>query len=110
LDTDYALLHVYRFRGAGSLINYDLKLGDSTVCRIRNNFKTTLKIKKEGLNVIWAKTETKKELPIDVVHGKQYYLRCGIGIGAFVGRPTLEFVDYNTGRQEFESFDAKHTE
>ena len=90
------------------MVGYDLHLGDSTICRVKNNFKTTLYIKKDGLNTLWAKTETKSEVPIDVKMGKTYYLRCGITMGAFVGRPKLELIDSRTGKAEFQSFKAKN--
>ena len=109
-DVEYALLHVYRYSGGGSMINYNLKLGDATLCRVKNNFKTTIKIKKEGLNRLTAKTESKTELPFDVVFGKEYFLRCSLKIGAFVGRPKLEFVSYQNGKVEFENFKAKRDE
>jgi len=108
LDVDYAILNVYRYSGTGALVGYDLHLGDSTICRVKNNFKTTLYIKKDGLNTLWAKTETKSEVPIDVKMGKTYYLRCGITMGAFVGRPKLELIDSRTGKAEFQSFKAKN--
>ena len=108
LDVDYAILNVYRYGGTGSLISYDLYLGDSVICRVQNNYKTTLHIKKDGLNTLWARTESKSEIPIDVKMGKTYYLRCGITMGAFVGRPSLELIDSKTGKTEFESFNAKN--
>ncbi|MEO6819539.1 MAG: hypothetical protein ABI266_08675 [Ginsengibacter sp.] len=107
-DVDYAVLNIYRYGGNGAFISYDLYLGDSVICRVKNNFKTTLHIKKDGLNTLWAKTESKSEIPIDFKMGKNYYLRCGIMMGAFVGRPKLELVDIKTGKSEFESFKAKN--
>lgn len=107
-DVDYVVLNVYRYGGTGSLVNYDLYLGDSIICRIKNNYKTTLHLKKEGLNTLWAKTEAKSEVPVDLKFGKQYYLRCGVTMGAFVGRPELELIDIKTGKVEFESFKAKN--
>lgn len=108
LDVDYAILNVYRYGGPGSLVGYDLFLGDTVICRVKNNFKATLHIKKDGLNTLWAKTEAKAEVPVNVKLGKTYYLRCGIGMGAFVGRPKLELVDRKTGKVEFESLNAKN--
>jgi len=108
LDVDYAILNVYRYSGAGALVSYDLYLGDSVICRVKNNFKTTIHIKKDGLNSLWARTEAKSEVPIDVKMGKTYYLRCGITMGAFVGHPKLELIDSKTGKSEFESFKAKN--
>jgi hypothetical protein len=107
-DVDYAILNVYRYSGAGALVSYDLYLGDSIICRVKNNFKTTLYIKKDGLNTLWAKTEAKSEVPIDITMGKTYYLRCGITMGAFVGQPKLELIDSKTGKAEFASFKAKN--
>ncbi|MFV0268377.1 MAG: hypothetical protein ACK5HT_14715 [Draconibacterium sp.] len=108
LDIDYAILNVYRFSGVGPLIGYDLYLGDSVICRVKNNYKTTIHIDKGGLNTLWAKTESKSEVPIDVQPGKTYYLRCSLKMGAFVGRPKLELIDSKTGKVEFESFKAKN--
>ncbi len=108
LDIDYAILNVYRFSGVGPLVGYDLYLGDSVICRVKNNYKTTIHIDKDGLNTLWAKTESKSEVPIDVQPGKTYYLRCSLKMGAFVGRPKLELIDAKTGRAEFESFKAKN--
>lgn len=108
LDVDYAILNVYRYPGPGSLIGYNLYLGDSVICRVKNNFKTTLHIEKEGLNTLRAKTESKVEVHVNIKYGKTYYVRCGMKMGAFVGRPTINLVDYRTGRTEFESFEAKN--
>lgn len=107
-DVDYAILHVYRYSGAGAFVGYDLFLGDTVICRVKNNFKTTIKVKKDGLNTLWARTEAKSEVPIDIKIGKEYYLRCGITMGLMVGRPSLELVDRKTGKAEFESFKAKN--
>jgi hypothetical protein len=108
LDVDYAILNVYRYSGTGPLISYDLYLGDSIICRVKNNFKMTLHINKDGLNTLWARTEAKSEVPIDVKMGKIYYLRCGVTMGAFVGHPKLELIDPKIGKAEFESFKAKN--
>ncbi|MFD1631562.1 hypothetical protein [Pseudopedobacter beijingensis] len=110
LNVDYAILNIYRHKGMGAWVGYDLYLGDSVICRVKNNFKITLHIKKDGLNTLWTKTEAKTEVPVDLVYGKQYYLRCGINMGAFVGRPTLELVDYRTGKSEFELIKPKNNE
>lgn len=106
LNVDYALLHVYRHRGASALVNYDLHLGDTVICRVRNNWKETIKIKKDGYNSLWAKTESKAEIPINIKFGSEYYIRCSVGMGVLVGRPKLVLVDNQTGRIEFQSIEA----
>jgi len=103
----YALLHVYRTGGAGALISFDLHLGDTVICRVSNNSKATVKIDKDGLNTLWARTETKTELPIDIQFGKEYYIRCHLVMGAFVGRPRLEIVDNQIGKNEFQAVAQK---
>lgn len=108
LDVDYAVLYVYRYGGYGSAVSYDLYLGDSVICRVSNNFKKEIHLKKDGMNSLWAQTESKKEIPINMKYGHQYYLRCGIETGVFVGRPTFELVDYQTGKAEYDAFNAKN--
>jgi len=106
-NADFATLKIYRFSGAGSLVNYDLHLGDSIICRIQNNSKMSIEIKDYGQKIIWAKTESKTELPIEIQAGKTYYIRCGITMGFFVGHPSIQLVDYMTGKNEFESIRPK---
>lgn len=105
INADYALLHIYRHGGAGSLVGYNLHLGDSVIHRVTNKSKETIKIKKDGLNTIWAKTEAKAEESINIKFGHEYYIRCGIAMGAFVGRPTIEIVDNQLGRLEFQAIE-----
>lgn len=54
LDVDYAILNVYRYGGVGSIVGYDLFLGDSVIYRVKSNYKTTLHIDKDGLS--WVQT------------------------------------------------------
>lgn len=104
IDADYALLHVYRFHGPGPLVSYNVQLGDSILCRVKNNFRTSIKITKEGLNNINARTEALVELPFDVDFGKEYYLRCAVKPGLITMRPFMEFVPAHIGKAEMYSF------
>lgn len=104
---NYAKLFVYRPGGAGALVGYDLYLGDSVICRVKNNSKQEIKITKKGMNTIWAKTEAKTEVPIDIEYGREYYLRCTIGIGVMVGRPQLQLVDRMQGKSEYDKIKSK---
>lgn len=106
-EKDIAVLHIYRFGGMGSLVGYNLYLGDSLICRVKNNWKETLIIKKSGSTTLWAKTETKVEIPIQLDLGHEYFIRCGINMGAMVGRPSLNLVNAKTGRIEFDSVKGK---
>jgi hypothetical protein len=103
LTNDCALLHIYRpgkFTGAG--MNYDLHLSEWPLCTVANKTKTTIRITREGSYTLWAKTEITKELPLNIQFGNEYYIRCGVGFGVLVGRPTLEYVDPQTGKYEFD--------
>jgi hypothetical protein len=108
INADYALLHVYRYGGTGALISYDLHLGDTLIGRVSSNWKKTIKITKDGLSTLWARTEAKAELPIDIQFGREYYVRCRVVMGAFVGRPKLELVNSQTGKMEFQSVKTKN--
>ncbi|ODS81366.1 MAG: hypothetical protein ABS46_11665 [Cytophagaceae bacterium SCN 52-12] len=107
-DADYALLHVYRASGTGPLISFDLHLGDTVICRVKNKWKETIMIRKEGLNSLWAKTESKAEIPVKIEFGNEYYIRCSVAMGAFVGRPRLELVDRKAGKIEFDAIENKN--
>jgi hypothetical protein len=109
-NADYALLHVYRFSGAGALVGFDLYLGDSVICRVKNNWKKTIRIRKDGLNTLWARTEVKEELPINIKIGKEYYIRCGITMGALVGRPSIQLVSKDTGESEYRAIKLSKSE
>lgn len=100
---DYAKLYVYRPNGAGLFVGYDLYLGDELICTVKNNTKQEIKITRQGINTLWAKTEAKSEVPIEIVFGKEYYLRCSVGMGLVVGRPQLQLVDKVLGKSEYEN-------
>lgn len=103
-DSNYAVLNVYRFRGSGQLVSYNLYLGDSILCRVYNNYSKTILLDKEQLSTLWARTESKSEVPVDIKLGNTYYLRCSVVFGIAVGRPRLELVTSSSGKFEFESF------
>ncbi len=98
---DYALLHIYRPNGPGFLVGYDIHLGDTVICRAKNNWRKTIRIKRDGLNTIWAKTEVKEELPVNIKIGKEYYIRCWITSGIVVGRPKIVLVSRELGKEEY---------
>jgi hypothetical protein len=103
-DADYAILHIYRYGGYGFLVGYNLVMGDSVICKVHNNFSTSVKVKKEGLQTIWAQTEARSHVQIDFEFGKEYYLRCGIATGSAVGIPMLEVVESRIAKSELEYF------
>ncbi len=107
MSTNYAIINVYRPSGPGVMLNYDLYLGDSVICRVANNSCESIRIYKNGYSSLWAKTEAKEEIPINVEFGKTYYVRCGVGIGLLVGRPTIQMIDNYTGEFQFNAIQQK---
>jgi hypothetical protein len=104
----HAKLFVFRPSGYGSLVGYDLYLGDSLLCRVKSNTKIEVKLSQKGPNILWAKTESKEEVPITIEHGREYYLKCGMGMGVFVGRPKLELVERNQGNMMYNALKNKN--
>jgi hypothetical protein len=101
-DADYALLYVFRPNsGYGGLISYNLHLDDSIIYRVTNNTAQVFKIYKEGNTKLWARTEARDEVELDVKHGESYYLQCGVSMGMLAGRPSLTLVSKNIGRYEY---------
>jgi hypothetical protein len=98
----YAILHIYRNTNLGVLLNYDLHLGDTVICRVKNGWSKTIRVEKDGYNKLWARTVSKSEIPIKIEYGREYYVRCGVTWGVFVGNPSLELVDNKTGKAEYD--------
>jgi len=108
LSEDCALLHIYRKSSmAGAAISYDVYLDDEKIYRASNKSKTTIRLTKGGTSTLSAKTETKTELPINIELGKEYYVNCGIKMGALVGRPKIEIVDKTKGKPEYDKIPLK---
>ena len=98
-----AVVHFYRYGGAGAFVGYDISVGDEVITRARNNSKESIKIKAMGPTTFWARTESRAEITVDILPGYHYYIRCSIGMGVMVGRPILEHVSADMGRAEYES-------
>ncbi len=101
--TNYAILNIYRPSSyTGSLIGYNLHMNDSVICRAKNNSRNEIKVYKEGKTTIWAETEARDSVVIDVKFGEEYFIKCTIRMGALVGEPVLVLMDKQVGRQESE--------
>jgi hypothetical protein len=108
LSDDCALLHIYRPGSMmGMAVSYHIHLDSEPLFRVKNKSKMTVKVTGEGLKTLWGRTETREELPIDITFGNEYYIRCGVGMGAFVGRPRIEIVDSAIGKAEFDKIRIK---
>jgi hypothetical protein len=100
---DYAVIYFYREFGAGPLVTYDVHIGEEKVYRAKSRSSAEVKVYEEGEVLIWAKTESKEILPMEIKLGGEYYVRCSVVTGLVVGRPLLEKVSASSGKVEYES-------
>lgn len=107
-DSNYAMLYVYRprnFVGAG--ISYNLHMGDSVLCRVKNNSKYAIKLTGMGLTEFWAGNEQRITFKINVKPGKKYYIKCSVKTGLFAGRAELNMVPEEVGEIEYEAVEGR---
>jgi hypothetical protein len=103
----YALLYVYRPKSSlGVFVQYNLHADDSFLCRVKYDDKYIVKLRKAGNTRLWARTEARDELNLNVKPGKVYFLRCSLAMGIAVGRPVMELVNLNQGLSEFNKTDG----
>jgi hypothetical protein len=106
--TPYAVVHLYRpGKMAGFAIGYDVRLNDSVAYRARNGSRLDLRRSKPGPVLLSAKTEASTELSLNLEPGREYYVRCTIGMGALVGRPHLAQVSPAQGSKELADIAVK---
>ena len=103
-DSDYAVIYFYRPSSfVGSAIGYKIRLDDETMIgKVRNGEKFEFKTKDFGKHVFWGKTETQESVVIDIKKGQEYFVRCGIKMGAAVGRPEMNLVENYMGISEYD--------
>jgi uncharacterized protein DUF2846 len=107
-ESKYATLYVYRPKNfVGSLISYELHVNDSAVCRIKNNTKYVIHLDKPGEVELWAKTEQRASIKMNVEAGKKYYLKCGVKTGIIEGRPELNLIQPAQGELDFVSVEGR---
>ncbi len=106
---NFALLCIYRhISRSGSLLQYNLFLGDSLIAGVKSNFKKSIKINREG----FYKLRTEKDsigIPINISLGKNYYIKCSLK-GKLVGsaKLSIKLMNEDKGKMEFDSFIAKN--
>lgn len=100
-DAPYAVLLAYRPFGAGMLVSYDLYVNKDKVFHIKNNTTQRVKLHTMGKVKVWARTEVKDEVEIDVQPGHVYFLRCDITTGYLVGHPHLELLSVDEGLADY---------
>ena len=104
---DYAVIYFYRESGAGAIVSYDVYVENTKVYRSKPNTHAEVKLYEEGDVEVWAKTESKEVLPITIKKGKDYYIRTSVSAGIMIGRPRMEIISVEAGKEEYESVKGK---
>ena len=103
LNKTYAILNIY-CEPDTNYIDYDLHLNDSIICKVSKNLRTSVAVKKEGLNTIWAQIDQKTEIQVNIEFGQVYYLKCNLLPGDAGKQPLLRIVDSQEGSRSFNLF------
>ncbi|MCI5083246.1 MAG: DUF2846 domain-containing protein [Saprospiraceae bacterium] len=106
-DADYAMVYFFRNKEfSGSLVSYKIRLEDDTVIgKIKNGKKLTYKVTDFGAITFSAKTEAEETITLNIEKGQEYFIECGVKLGAFVGRPTFSQVENNFGIRRCEELE-----
>ncbi len=96
---DYAVICF--FRESASMVNYDVYIGEDRVYRAKNNSAKEVRLYDFGKTEIWAKTEAKSSIVLDIVPGGEYYVYCGISTGILVVEPFLQSLPAQYARNRY---------
>jgi len=94
------LIYIYRPSAfGGAAVKYTVHVKDKATKRLTNGgyFPYFADV---GENEVWAKTEAKSSVTLDVKAGQTYYVKGGVRMGFAVGRPDLAIVPESVGAAE----------
>jgi len=95
-----ALVYIYRTpKFAGGGVSYEIHHGDKIITRLSSGGYYPY-ITDPGEVEIWAKTESRASVTLNLKAGETKYVKGEVGMGFFVGRPKLQVVDNATGAEE----------
>lgn len=100
IPEDKGLVYLYRsssFVGGG--VSYDIKVGEIVITTLYNGGYYPY-FAAPGEVELWAQTESKSSVTVDVKAGQTYYVKGTVGIGFIVGRPHLALVSTDVGEKE----------
>jgi hypothetical protein len=109
LDTNYALIHIYRPNSFGQELDYDLRLInhwlgiDTLIGLSKNNFQQTIKIEEAGSYTLQAGSKTETSVSLNIELGNEYYIRSSVAGKYIVNQPRLKLINNIVGRIEFQS-------
>jgi hypothetical protein len=96
-----ALIYIYRLpKFVGFAIFYDVKAGETVVTTLKAGGYFPYVVSAPAEVELWARTEAKSSVTLDVKPGQIYYVKAGTSVGALVGRPRLIVVSADVGEKE----------
>lgn len=94
------LIYIYRTGSiVGGAVSPDVKVGDIVVTTLYKGGYYPY-FADPGEVELWAKTESRSAVTLDVKAGEVYYVKGSIGVGFIVGRPHLMVVTREVGEKE----------
>ena len=99
---NFATVHFYRTKsifGAAIKPNLLMKGNPKPIATIKRNWKKTITMP-AGSYAFTATTEATNTLQLQVEAGKEYYVKCAIGLGLLVGRMNFTLMDAATAEQK----------
>lgn len=92
-DANKAVVYIYRPSAfAGSAISYTVNANKTPLFKLVNGGYYPY-VTNPGEVEIWAETEAKSSVTLDLKAGDRKYVKGTLGIGFLVGRPSLTVVD-----------------
>mgnify|MGYP001592743864 FL=1 len=94
------LVYIYRSSSiVGCGVSYDVKVGETPVTTLYNGGYYPY-FPKPGEVELWAKTESKSSVTLDIKPSQTYYIKGTVGVGLLVGRPHLMVVAPDVAEKE----------
>ena len=93
----YAVIYFYR-PGGFVQARYTVHLNDEAGFTSKSGAKSFIKVDKPGTYEVWAKTEAREAITLNVEMGRDYYVKAGVNFGLALWRPSLELVAPEAGQ------------
>jgi hypothetical protein len=99
-DANKAVVYVYRSPAfVGSAVSYTVNASTKPLVKLVNGGYYPY-VTNPGEVEIWAETEAKSSVTVDLKPGDRKYVKGTVGVGFLVGRPSLTLVDPATAQAE----------
>lgn len=104
IPADKGLVYIYRSSSfKGGAVSYDVHVKDKAEDKVATHLTNGgyfPYFANPGENEVWAKTEAKSSVTVDVKPGQTYYIKGGVRMGFALGRPDLSLQPADIGGPE----------